>query len=171
MTKGSINRAGLLVLSSYNDYANRNVLDVVSNLTDAEFVRDFKMSVGNVQKMLQHVKECEAYFLSTCQEKPYLETKLPGLKNIRSYWGDLGDEFHSFIERQTNEDLAGVIRVQFGEHVFQFPVWQLLMQAFNHSMIHRGELSILLTELGHPLPDMDIIIKFIKDSGQEWSLT
>ena len=170
MTKGSINCAGLLVLSSYNDYANRNVLDVVSNLTEAEFVRDFKMSVGNVQKMLQHIKEGEAYFLSTCQEKPYTKTKLPGLKNIRSYWGDLGDDFHGFIERQTDEDLVRVIKVQFGERVFQFPVWQLLTQAFNHSMIHRGELSILLTELGHPLPDMDIIIQFIKESGQKWPL-
>ncbi|MFN8455860.1 MAG: hypothetical protein U0401_14540 [Anaerolineae bacterium] len=37
-----------------------------------------------------------------------------------------------------------------------------------HSAQHRGELSILLSELGHPLLIDDIIVRFTEESGQSW---
>jgi uncharacterized damage-inducible protein DinB len=37
-----------------------------------------------------------------------------------------------------------------------------------HSTHHRGELSIVLTELGYPLPTLDIIVHFAEQSGQAW---
>jgi uncharacterized damage-inducible protein DinB len=46
----------------------------------------------------------------------------------------------------------------------------LLAQAFVHSTHHRGELSIVLSHLGHPLPTLDIIIPFVTWSGQKWPL-
>jgi uncharacterized damage-inducible protein DinB len=48
------------------------------------------------------------------------------------------------------------------------PLWLLLMQAFVHSTLHRGELSIVLSNFGHPLPTLDIIIPFIEWNGQIW---
>ena len=60
-----------------------------------------------------------------------------------------------------------MVHLNFGpEMSFNFPVWQIVLQVYNHSMIHRGELSILLTELGHPLPNMDILIQFGEQTGQ-----
>ncbi len=65
-------------------------------------------------------------------------------------------------------DLDRQVQVTLRGRPFQFPMWQLLSQAFVHSTHHRGELSIVLTELGHPLPTLDIIVHFAKESGQAW---
>jgi uncharacterized damage-inducible protein DinB len=42
-------------------------------------------------------------------------------------------------------------------------------QASTHSTQHRAELGILLGQMGHSLPTQDIIIHFIKESGQSWT--
>lgn len=42
------------------------------------------------------------------------------------------------------------------------------MQAFVQSTHPRGELSIVLSQLGQSLPTLDIIIPFVTDSGQVW---
>jgi uncharacterized damage-inducible protein DinB len=55
-----------------------------------------------------------------------------------------------------------------GGQTLRLPVWQLLIQGFLSSTHHRGELSIVLTQLGHPLPTLDIIIHFVEQSGQTW---
>jgi uncharacterized damage-inducible protein DinB len=47
-------------------------------------------------------------------------------------------------------------------------MWQLLVQAFVHSTHHRAELAILLGQMGHPLPTLDILIHFAQQSGQPW---
>ncbi len=68
----------------------------------------------------------------------------------------------------TEGDLARDMTIQLRDHSFLFPMWQLLAQAFVHSTHHRAELAILLGQMGHPLPTLDIIIHFAKESGQEW---
>jgi uncharacterized damage-inducible protein DinB len=44
----------------------------------------------------------------------------------------------------------------------------LMLQSLIHSVHHRGELSIVMTGLGHPLPTLDIILHFARESGQPW---
>nr|MBP9041735.1 hypothetical protein [Anaerolineaceae bacterium] len=61
------------------------------------------------------------------------------------------------------------ITVQIGAGRFTLPRWQLLAQSLIHSIHHRGELSIVMTELGYPLPTLDPILKYVNDSGQVWS--
>ena len=112
--------------------------------------------------------EGELYFLKLYKGEPFTGAALPDLGQVRSYWGDTGDLYRSFIEGQTDESLQREMDVQFGEFGFHLPLWQFLTENFVHAMIHRGELSVFLTQLGHPLPDMDILVPFIKDSGQEW---
>ena len=44
-----------------------------------------------------------------------------------------------------------------------------LLALYIYNSIHRrGELSIVLSGLGHPLPTLDIILHFFAQSGQEW---
>ena len=163
-----INREGLLVLSNYNNYANQLMLDTAAKLTEEQFTKDFEVSLGSVQKTIQHMYEGEQYFLCLYQGKPFEEGEPPVLAELSGYWGDAGEMYLAFIAGKTDDDLRGEIDVQFGEYGFHIPLWQLLTQNLLHSMIHRGELSVFLTQHGHPLPTMDILIPFIKDSGQEW---
>jgi uncharacterized damage-inducible protein DinB len=163
-----LDRDGLLVLCDYNTYANQKLLAAASQLDEDQLDHDFKMCRCSVRQTLQHMLEAEVYFLRLCQGKEFTEVPAPEVGHVADYWGTIHEETRSFLENQSDADVRKEVHVQFGEHSFTFPVWQMMAQVFNHSMIHRGELSIFMTELGHPLPDLDIIVHFVKASGQPW---
>jgi len=163
-----LDRDGLLVLCDYNTYANQKVLDAASRLDEDQLDHDFKICRCSVRQTLQHMLEGEVYFLRLCQGEEFKEVPAPELGNVADYWGTIPEETRRFLEKQAEQDLRREVQVQFGEHGFSFPMWQMMAQVFNHSMIHRGELSIFMTELGQPLPDLDILIHFVKESGQPW---
>jgi len=166
----TFNKAGLLALYSYNAYANRLVLDIVDKLTSDEFTRNSSPSHNSARQLLNHMLECEAFFLAQCQEPPGnpLEMELSTAADICSNWEQLAKAQADFISSLDEAGLSRTITVQLRGQGFIFPVWQLLTQAVVHSIHHRGELSIILTELGHPLPTLDILLHFIEQSGQTW---
>ncbi len=165
---GTMNRDGLLALYAYNAYANNLLLDGLAQLSEDEFTREFGPSHGSIRGLLLHVLECEAWFLAICQERTLEEPDLHTLDDVRRYQSDLEREQREFIGSLTEADLACDLTIELRDHPYQFTIWQLLVQAFVHSTHHRGELAILLGQMGHPLPTLDIIIHFMKESGQEW---
>ncbi len=165
-----IGRTGLLALHSYGVYADNLVLDVVAGLTEEQLTREFSPSHGSIRQLLQHMLATEAGFLARCRDQPLaFDPRQPAsLNDIGRLWSDVAREREAFIAGATDAALARELDIQLRERTFRFPVWQLLVQPLVHSIHHRGELSILLTELGHPLPTLDIIIQFAQASGQPW---
>jgi RimJ/RimL family protein N-acetyltransferase/uncharacterized damage-inducible protein DinB len=165
-----MNRDGLLALYVYNAYANKLVLNIVEQLAEAKFTRESSPSHGSVRTLLLHMLECEAFFLACCQGQPFREFDLADFStvaDIRRRWTELEQEQQAFIASLNESDVVREISAPLGERPLYFPLWQLLVQAFVHSTHHRGELSVVLTQLGHPLPTLDIILHFIQQSGQE----
>jgi uncharacterized damage-inducible protein DinB len=167
---GGINRDGLLALYAYNAYANKLVLDTAENLTEEQFTQKSSPSHDSVRGILSHMLECEAYFLSLCQGLPAKveEAGLPDLRSIRETWSDLEQQQVDFIRALPEADLNCPAEMQIRGRQLVFPIWQMLTQAMVHSVHHRGELSIVLTGLGYPLPTLDILLHFIQQSGQSW---
>jgi uncharacterized damage-inducible protein DinB len=161
---------GLLALCAYSAYANKLVLDTVAQLTEEEFTCESSPSHGSVRSLLHHMLRVEAGYLATCQES-LLPSKPPDLStvaHIRRYWSKLEQERQDFVASLNEGEMVREISVQMGDQWLRFPIWQMLVQAFIHSIHHRGELSIVLTGLGYPLPTLDIIIHFTEQSGQTW---
>ncbi len=163
----------LLALYAYNAYANRLVLETVARLTDDEFTRQSSPSHQSVRTLLAHMIGTEASFLKRCQGQPLPTPPAapPTLAEIQGFASQLPGEQESFLKSLDTANLAREVTFQMGDQTLHLPVWQLLVQAFVHSTHHRGELSIVLSHLGHPLPTLDIIIPFITWSGQKlpWS--
>lgn len=164
----TMNRDGLLALYTYNAYANCIVLDGIGELSADEFTRESSRSHDSIHGLLLHMLRCEVGFLTRCQEREVQVPDLRTLADIRLYWGSLMREQQDFIAPLTESDLARDFSIQLRDRPFHFPAWQLLVQAFVHSTHHRGELAILLGQMGHPLPTLDIIIHLAKENGQEW---
>jgi uncharacterized damage-inducible protein DinB len=163
-----MNRTGLLALCNYNVYANQLVMDTVSQLSEAELIRQSSPSHSSIRELLLHMLAVEAGYLARCQEQSLERPELSTLDDIRRYWRNVGQITQQFVESQTEAGLARELTIHLDGHAFRFPVWQMLVQTVLHSTHHRGELSILLTELGHPLPTLDAVIQFAEQSGQPW---
>jgi len=158
----------LLALAGYNAYANRLVLDTAARMNEEELTRKCSPSQGNVRGLLLHMLGGEAYFLAAAQQRPFDPPSLGTLTDIRAYSMQVGQEMKAFVAASSEEALARVLSVDIAGESFRLPIWQLLSQAILHSTHHRGELSIVLTQLGYPLPTLDILIHFIEQSGQVW---
>jgi uncharacterized damage-inducible protein DinB len=166
-----MNPDGLLALYTYNAYANDIVLETAAHLAEDELTRQSSPSHGSVHALLVHMLECEAFFLSCCQGQPPAgcdRAGLSGVAGIRRCWSSLAQTQREFITALDENDLRREILLPFGEGQPHLSLWQLLVQAFVHSTHHRGELSIVLSGLGRPLPTLDIILHFFAQSGQEW---
>ena len=164
-----MNRDGLFALYRYNAYANDLVLKTVAELSEVKFTQISSPSHSSVHQLLIHMLEVEAFFLSTCSSHTMEE--LPDdatLADILTFYENLEKETHDYLIEITDSDLSREIEVPLGDQPLRLAIWQILVQAFVHSTHHRGELSITLTELGHPLPTLDIIIQFVEQSGQKW---
>ncbi len=166
----AINREGLSALHTYNAYANRLLFGEVCKLTDAQFTQQSSPSHNSIQQLLTHMLQCEAFFLAQCQGKA-LDVEGMGLSSqdkIRLEWEQIAQEQQNFIAALDDAGLYRPITIHLRGQQFIFPVWQLLTQALIHSIHHRGELSIVLTQLGYPLPTLDILLHFMEQNGQSW---
>jgi uncharacterized damage-inducible protein DinB len=164
-----MDRAGLLAIYQYNAYANALVLDTVARLNAADLTRTTSPSHDSIYKLLLHILACEAGFLAICRDDPLEELPVfDSLLELRQYWNKLEQEQCAFITSVQESDLYMTKKMEIKGQALNFAVWQFLVQACFHSVHHRGELSILLTELGQPLPTLDIILHFAQESQQAW---
>ena len=167
-----MDRDSLLTLYGYSAYANRLVLHTAAELSAEDFTRECSPSHGSIRGLVLHMLETQAFFLARCGgysfEDIFDPDHFPTATKIQDYWDNLEHETCAFLTRLCDVDLEREL-VPFQRFpTMHFPMWQLLYQAFHHMTQHRGELSILLTELGHPLPNLDIIVYFAQQSGQPW---
>ncbi len=167
----TLNRSGLTALHTYNVYANNLVLETAQRMSEDELSQTSSPSHGSVINLLRHIFGCEYYFLILCMglepEEP--RTELPSLSTLREYFSALAERRAGYLKAVNEYELTAEITVQIGAGRFTLPRWQLLAQSLIHSIHHRGELSIVMTELGYPLPTLDPILKYVNDSGQVWS--
>jgi len=165
-----MNRDGVSSLYSFNTYANTIVLDFVEALSAEAFVRPSSPSHGSVHELLVHMLECEGFFLAQCQGQVFnlAEADTSTLAGIRKRWLTLQYKQQRYTDSIDNADLAREVVVELGGQTLVVPVWKLLIQPVVHSAHHRGELSIVLTGLGHPMPTVDFLLHHIRATGQPW---
>lgn len=167
-----MNRSALLVMHNNNSYANTLVLEAAVKLDKAAFTAQSSPSHGSVQHLLMHILAVEASFLAKCKgELPQgrvFQTEEMKLAEITEDFTRVADARSTYLNAVTDDGLAEIIPIQIGGKTLRLARWQLLAQSLFSSAHHRGELSIVMTALGAPLPTLDPILQFVRESGQEW---
>ncbi len=153
--------------------SNDDVLNIVAQLPADYLTRPLSPSHETIGKLLVHMLGGEVYYLAQCQGREidmtwYDSGEQHPVEAIRQRWEQNNRETRAFLAAQTDASIAREVIIAFGEFSFCLPLWQWLVTTWTHCIHHRGELSVLLTQLGHPLPDSDLMVHFIKASGQSW---
>ena len=162
----------MLVLHNYNSYANQLVLQTAASMDEAAFTAQSSPSHGSVEALLTHMLTTEFFFLARSEGKPVNPKGAPditlSLAEITAAFSQIADERLKYLNWVTEEKLVEIVDIPIGGQPFKLARWQLLTQSLLHTAHHRGELSIVMTRLGHPLPTMDPIVEFVHESGQVW---
>jgi uncharacterized damage-inducible protein DinB len=168
----SMNKSSLLVLHNYNDYANKLLLDTAAKMTAEELTRKSSPSHDSVMGLIIHFIVCEYSFILRCNGTP-LDSINEDFDNfsfdqVRDFFARVSALRKEYLETASEDTLNEIVQLTIRRRPISLPRWQMLAQSLLQSIHHRGELSIVMTNLGYPLPTLDPIVQFIKESGQEW---
>lgn len=153
------------ILYEYDRWANRRALQQVSSLTPQQFMRDLGGSFPSILHTLFHILGGEWIWLQywklsrpniallsdlrTRRDAIFNSEAFPNLEALRPKWIEVEAEMSDFVDALTAESLDRVLPVR-GTHL---KLAHILQHVANHSTYHRGQLALMLRQLGaEPLP-------------------
>ena len=150
-------------LFDYTEWANHRVLDAVEGLSGEDFVRDLRGSHGGVRGTLAHIFGAELLWLE--RFKGVSPSSLPDeslyadVSALRERWAALEKHRRSWLEslaEDAGDELVNYRNLK-GEP-FTSRLWPLVQHLANHGSYHRGQMVVLLRQLGVKPPATDLVV-------------
>ena len=139
-------------LFAYNRWANGRLLAAAGKLSSEELERDLRGSFGSLRGTLRHLLWGERSWLRFWTNDDFgpdlSASELPDLPSIVREWSTLDEERESFLRELTPEELAAPRSVDRDAYV----LGELLQHCVNHSTHHRGQVVLMLRQLGRTPP-------------------
>ena len=148
------------LLCQYDRWANNRVLKAASTLSAEEFTRDLGGSFRSVRDTLVHIIGGEWIWLRYWKEPPTNSVLLTGLRTRRDLlfnpesfpnvatvqlkWAEVENEQTEFVNGLTDELLERMLPF----HATQVRLMHLMQHLANHSTYHRGQVALMMRQLG-----------------------
>lgn len=146
----------------YGDWANRKLLAVVSRLSEDEFTRPVGGSYGSVRNTLVHMMNAEWGWLDRCGGKKRGSrldpNDYPTVESVVATWTDVASAVREFFSSLKDDDLERSISYAIeGVAEGSKTVGELMQHAIVHGIHHRGQVALLVRELGHAPGNFDLL--------------
>ena len=146
---------GLPDFYKYNLWANLRLLDACAQLSDAQLDATTRGTYGSVRETLMHLFSAEEGYVrhvTGTSPTPRLRdlTTFPGLDELRRRAKMSGEALITFSE---HGDLDHILHLDGG--TYDAPVIIILIQAINHAIDHRSQISTLLSQQDIEPPELD----------------
>jgi uncharacterized damage-inducible protein DinB len=142
-------------LVAYNRWANTRLLQVAAALSVGELERDLRASFGSLLGTLIHILWGERGWLHFWQDGNFLPDPTPGeypdFASLRNAWTRHEDAYAAYLHSLTQAELDAPRAV--GPNTYM--LGELVQHTLNHSTYHRGQVTVLLRQLGHEPPSTD----------------
>jgi uncharacterized damage-inducible protein DinB len=149
-------------MADYNSWTNAKMYALCATLSDFDRKRDQRAFFHSIHSTLNHILSCDLMFLANFKENTvFAESE--------------GDLYEDFGELSKNRSIADAQISQWAKSVrldwleatseyvhFEDGVARTVTQGFwvihmfNHQTHHRGQITTLLTELGHDIGSTDL---------------
>ena len=149
----TVDQLGSLV--AYNRWANNRLLDAAATLSVEELDRDLRASFGSLKGTLIHILWGECRWLRFWQDGTLLPDPTPGeypdFANLRMAWARHENAYAAYLCGLTQAELDAPRAVK----ADTYTLGELVQHILNHSTYHRGQITLLLRQLGHEPPSTD----------------
>lgn len=142
--------------ASYSSAMNRSVYDVCARIPDAERKADRGAFFKSVHGTLNHLMFGDHAWMNRFDggSRPATSTDMEifsDFDEMRQAREVLDREISDWADRLTGDWLAEVVEwtSRTDNLTFRQPRWVLVSHMFNHQTHHRGQLTTLLTQMGH----------------------
>jgi uncharacterized damage-inducible protein DinB len=160
-----MNKDDVELLFEYDRWANGSVLRAASALSGEQFTRDLGGSFRSVRDTMVHIISGEWGWLTIWKEPALtsafvtdLWTRIGTTFDPNAYcdiaavqvkWAEVEKEQIEFVNRVTEESLRMMLPVR----ATHLSLARLMQHMANHSTYHRGQISLMMRQLGaEPVP-------------------
>jgi uncharacterized damage-inducible protein DinB len=155
-----MNKEDIELLYEYDRWANARVIQSFTTLTSDQFTRDLGGSFPSVRDTMLHILAGEWIWLNYWKAPSWDDALLndlrkqreslfspdifPDLDSVRRKWTEIEKVQLDFMGRVTDESLKGMLPARNK----QLSLAHLMQHVANHSTYHRGQLSLMMRQLG-----------------------
>ena len=150
-------------LLDFHYWARDRVLDAAAKLTPEQFERELGGSFKSVRATLVHIYWADwAWYQmwhGAFPAEALATDELRDVESIRRAWRELESKARAFVKAQSGTDAHRVLEYRrLDGSVGAFPFAHMVQHLVNHGSYHRGQLTMLLRQLGvEPPESMDLI--------------
>ena len=150
-------------LFDYSYWATKKLLAVVSQLTPEQYTQHVAGSYSSVRNTLVHVLSAEWGWLDRCGGPPrgpkLNADDYPTVESLVDLWTKVEGDMRVFLATLSEADVARDVEFALGnEPKRAIPLGELLHHAAIHAAHHRGQVALLLRELGVAPGNFDFLI-------------
>lgn len=153
-------KTDIQLLFEYDRWANHRVLHAASSLSAEQFTRDLGGSFRSVRDTLVHIVGGEWIWLNYWQAGAvtpgfveelvsrrnalFDSSAVPDFVAVQAKWAEVEKEQIAFVNRLTDNALLKLLPFRTTE----VPLMHLMQHMANHSTYHRGQVSLMMRQLG-----------------------
>jgi uncharacterized damage-inducible protein DinB len=158
-----LDKEGAGRLLEYTVWANHRVMRAAATLSVDDFKRDLRSSFGGVRGTLSHVLGSEWIWLERWKglspDHGIDEGEFADIIALRDRWTVIEQHRDSWFRSLRPEALRESLRYRnLAGAEFEEPLWQLVQHVANHSTYHRGQVVLLLRQLGAKTVSSDLVL-------------
>lgn len=160
--------ADLQTLFDYNYWANRKLFSVIAQLSTAQFTQSVAGSYGSIRNTLVHMLSAERGWLDRCGGPPrgprLNPDDYPTAEAVISAWKQTEDCMRAFLGGLDDDDLVRNIEFAIDGIITKrsMPLGELLHHTGIHAVHHRGQVALLLRQLGVVPGNFDILFYYVE---------
>jgi uncharacterized damage-inducible protein DinB len=152
----------LTTMFAYNASANATLLDLAATLSDAELDAPTNYAHGSIRGTLAHLLRVEWSWRTVTETHrppaaPPAISATSSISDLHAFARDEATVIAAWLSTQADDDLATPFSSGYGDQTYEIVPWHALSQILLHSMQHRSEIALWLTEKGHSPGDLDFI--------------
>ena len=151
-------------LLKYTLWADRKVLAAVRHVEPEYLVREAGASFGSLLGTFAHILGAEQVWLSRFVGNPIPLPDIadfPDLETLEADFKELWPQLEFFLASLDDAQLEAPIRwTNSRGETYTRQLWQAVVHMVNHSTYHRGQIVMLLRQMGYEPPSSDLIYFF-----------
>jgi uncharacterized damage-inducible protein DinB len=159
------------MFANYNRWANRRLYDAAATLPDEDYRADRGAFFKSVHGTLNHLLLADRIWMGRFIGDPIPAQRLDAVlfddfQTLRRERERADGRIVDFVAGLDDARLAAPLRYErvSSRTVYTQPLWAALDHFFNHQTHHRGQIHAILTGLGAPAPELDLIY-FQREAG------
>lgn len=150
--------------SSYNVWANKKILERLNQLSAEEIHKEIGSSFPSVYKTVLHITNTEYVWWQRLKLTEHIESLMDNysgsFEELSNKLLQLSRQWEEWVKEVNENNLNHVFSYQnTKKELFKQPVYEMLLHLFNHQSYHRGQLVMMLRQLGaDKIPHTDFIV-------------